>query len=450
MMQTILTSLFTLGDVQCGLIAGFLFMLPLRKRAGFAWRFPVGAAAALLLAVLSFRFHGYATSRLLDWIRSFPSPPLFWGACFHSLFACTSQLLLLTAVFFFCCDLPPVQQIYGAACSLLSENLAYVLYLSVYPQAGHRVMNSRMEHPWIELMILAVTFACLYLFVARRLPQDKEYRFRCGPRSAVLVLILLLARTLGVYARVSRMKPEFFRAYLVVSAVLYALLLVSQLMLRRIHDWRNVAALESQLRENQRQEHQRFLESTDTLKHVGHELKHILAAIPIEDNRHAGFVRELEEALTTYEAHMDTGNDTLDALLSIAWKRCRENDVQWTCVADGSALQMVNPMDLYILLGNALDNALESASQADDPDKRFLSLNIRQQRGMAYIRLENFCPTEPMFADGLPVTNKPDPDRHGYGVRSIRDIVARYGGEVSMTAHAQVFTLDIALPMKTE
>lgn len=449
-MQTFLTGVFTLGDVQCGLIAALLFMLPLRKRNGFVWRFPAGAAAVLLLAGLAFLFRGYAMSRFLDWMRSFPTPPLFWGSVAHSLVTCTAQLVLLTAVFCFCCDLPLPQQIYGAVCSLLSENLAYVLFLILFPQDGHRVLNLQMEHTWIELLILAAVYVLIYFLIAARLPKDGEYRFRCSFRSAALFLLLILARTIGVYGRLSNLKPEFYRALLVDSAVVYAVLAVSQLMLRVLHDWREKAALESQLRETLHQERQELLESTDTLRRTGHDLKHILAAIPLDDERHAEFVRELEEALTSYEAHMDTGNDTLDAMLPIAWKRCRENGVRWTCIADGSALQRMAPVDIFVLLGNALDNALESALQEEDPEKRFLSLTIRQQSGMALIRLENACPTEPLFVNGLPVTTKHDPDRHGYGGRSMRDIVARYGGELRMSAQEQVFTLDVALPVKSE
>jgi len=449
-MQTVLTSIFTLGDVQCGLIAALLFMLPLRKRAGFAWRFSVGAATALLLTGIAFLFHGFAISRFLDWIWSFPSPPLFWGSVLYVIVSCTFQLALLTAVFCFCCDLPLPQQIYGAVCSLLSENLVYILYLSVFPQAGHRVVTPHIEHLWIELLILAAVYTLLYFFVAIRLPKDKEYRFRCGLRSAALFLILLMARSIGVYARLSHLEPEFYRSILVDSAALYTVLAISQLMLCKIQDWRDQAAMESRLREAQQQEQKTLLESADVIRHAGHDLKHILAAIPGDDERHAGYVRELEEALTVYGAHVETGNDTLDAMLPITAKRCREHDVKWTCLADGSTLRSVAPIDLFVLLGNALDNALEGACRETDPEKRFMSLTIRQQGGMALIRLENTCPTEPVFVDDLPVTTKPYPDRHGYGVRSIRDVVDRYGGEVRMSVQEQVFTLDVALPVKSE
>ena len=238
---------------------------------------------------------------------------------------------------------------------------------------------------------------------------------------------------------------------LALSVMLYAALLFSQLQLRELHEWKENASVESQLREVQQQEYQRFRESTDTVRHIGHELKYILAALPHESiERQAELIKEMAKTLTDYETHMDTGNDTLDALLSLAWNHCRENGVKWTCLADGSALRSVAPTDLYILLGNALDNAIESAVQTDDPEKRFLSLNIWKNGGCAFIKLANYCRTSPTFVDGVPITSKSDPDSHGYGMRSICDVVERLGGEVSMSACDEVFTLDIVLPVSEQ
>ena len=374
----------------------------------------------------------------MDWLRSFPSPPYFWGAVIQAIVGCNFQLLLLTALFCFCCDLPLLQQIYGAICAILSENLAYVLFLVIYPQGGHRVINPSMAHPWIEILIVAGVYALLYFFLAVKLPKDKEYRFRCGLRSVVLFLMLLLLRSVGVYAKLLHQKPEFYRVILFYSAIVYVALAGLQLLSGKVREWRNKAAVESLLRHNLQREHRELLSSTDTLRHAGHEMKHILAAIPLENEQHEAYARELEEALKNYEAHMDTGNDTLDAMLPITWKRCHENGVKWTCIADGSVLNGMDPVDIFILMGNALDNALESAVQEEDPEKRFMSLTIWRQSGMALIRLENSCPNEPAFVGSFPVTAKAGPD-HGYGVRSIR--------RMSMTARDQVFTLSIALPI---
>ncbi len=49
-------------------------------------------------------------------------------------------------------------------------------------------------------------------------------------------------------------------------------------------------------------------------------------------------------------------------------------------MADGSAVSFIDPIDLYTMLGNALDNAIESAAKISDPQKRLISVNIWKKR----------------------------------------------------------------------
>ena len=50
------------------------------------------------------------------------------------------------------------------------------------------------------------------------------------------------------------------------------------------------------------------------------------------------------------------------------------------------------------------------------------------------------------LSDGLPVTTKADRGNHGYGVKSIRSIVSKYDGELSISMEDQVFCLQILIP----
>ena len=48
----------------------------------------------------------------------------------------------------------------------------------------------------------------------------------------------------------------------------------------------------------------------------------------------------------------------------------RERGITISCVADGKLLQFINPMDLYSLFGNALDNSIEAVEQFEEEEKR--------------------------------------------------------------------------------
>ena len=119
-------------------------------------------------------------------------------------------------------------------------------------------------------------------------------------------------------------------------------------------------------------------------------------------------------------------------------------------MADGHAVSFLDPIDLYTLLGNALENAIESTSQISNPQKRFLSVNIWRKERMAFLKIENYCESEPQIQNGLPVTTKNTPSEHGYGIRSIQSVIQRYDGELKISTVDHVFTLAIILPIPME
>lgn len=104
----------------------------------------------------------------------------------------------------------------------------------------------------------------------------------------------------------------------------------------------------------------------------------------------------------------------------------------------------VTDTDLCALLGNALDNAIEAAQKAED--KR-ITVRARADRGMLMLRVENCCTDKPDLSKGTLSTTKQDPEGHGFGVRGMQEIAARYGGTLEMTVKDDRFELVACLPL---
>ena len=117
-------------------------------------------------------------------------------------------------------------------------------------------------------------------------------------------------------------------------------------------------------------------------------------------------------------------------------------------MADGRGLAGMNPVDLYALVGNALDNAIESVQQLQDPAKRVIGVTLFRRDGLSVLRVENYCETPPLFRDGLPVTTKQDRTVHGFGMKSMRQTAEKYGGSLSVQVEDHVFVLCVVLPVQ--
>ena len=121
----------------------------------------------------------------------------------------------------------------------------------------------------------------------------------------------------------------------------------------------------------------------------------------------------------------------------------------FTCSVDGRRLGFIERSDLYALFGNMLDNAVESVLHVTDTDKRVIDLTVSVNGGLLLIDEHNFYAPDrqPRFRDGLPVTTKDDPRYHGFGMRSIDRQVHRYGGEMTISAEHELFSMSIVIPL---
>lgn len=97
--------------------------------------------------------------------------------------------------------------------------------------------------------------------------------------------------------------------------------------------------------------------------------------------------------------------------------------------------------DLCALLGNALDNAMESARQA--ADKR-VAVRCRAEKGLFMLRVENAVGGEvrPDLA-----TTKADKSAHGFGLAGMREIAGRYGGSLDAQSGEGRFELVVCFPL---
>ena len=442
-----LSYIFTPGLLQCCLCVAALFMKPLPKRKNFSARLGISAVLCLLCAAPLSAFHSWASVAARQ-LSAGTEAAIAAASGVEMLL----YLLVVTAFFAVCCDIDLLRAAYCAACAYLTQDLAYTIFVFFRPASAHRGRSPRIpEDFWLELLILILYSLLFYRLIAKRILVKGEEPKSCWAALGYMIAVLFIGRTLGTLASIgfTGAETKLFRILLLYDILLSASLLVAQVLIFRQSRYRRELAMESQLRQQQYQQFVLFQESVDSIRHKCHDLKHMIAALQQEGGtgQNRQLLQEMQTAVTRYDTSINTGNNTLDALLSKTWNSCEQRSIQWTCMADGAALDFMDPFDLYILLGNALDNAVECLTSIPEPEKRFLSVNIRRKGGLALLCLRNYCDHALNFEQGLPVTTKAQKEEHGYGTRSIREIAEKYNGQMSVKVEQNIFTLNIMLPI---
>lgn len=159
-------------------------------------------------------------------------------------------------------------------------------------------------------------------------------------------------------------------------------------------------------------------------------------------------LKEIENAIAVYDCKMDTGCKPLDVILTEKSLWCNKHDVRLSCYADGKSLSFMKATDVYSLFGNLLSNAMEAVTVLSDPNERVIAFSVRPIGEMIVVSCENYYDgKEIKFASGLPTTSKEDKDYHGFGVKSMKLLVKKYGGDMTVGANGKVFCVKILLPV---
>ena len=205
--------------------------------------------------------------------------------------------------------------------------------------------------------------------------------------------------------------------------------------------------LDELMKERQKQ-YELSSEVVTSLNHKCHDLKNqLLAFKEMDQAQQNDWFREAGDLISDYEISAHTSNDVLNVLLVEKMSYCRKHEIDFTYMADAAGLSFMGTMELYTLLGNAIDNAIECVLQYEDPGKRLISMNIFRKQDLICIQVENCFDGELILYEGLPVSTKNDDLNHGFGTRSMQLVARRYGGELSFSAGGGIFTLNIVIPL---
>jgi sensor histidine kinase regulating citrate/malate metabolism len=177
-----------------------------------------------------------------------------------------------------------------------------------------------------------------------------------------------------------------------------------------------------------------FRESQENINLINqkyHDLKHQLHIIRNErdDTKRTQYLDEIESGIKKYETEYKTGNSVLDTILTSKGQQCDKFNIKLTVVADGQLLGSLHVMDICTIFGNALDNAIEYEVQIDEITQRMIHVSVSKKSSSKFLK-----------------TSKKDDRFHGFGIRSIRYAVQKYGGYVKINVLDHWFRVEILIP----
>lgn len=183
---------------------------------------------------------------------------------------------------------------------------------------------------------------------------------------------------------------------------------------------------------------------------VRHDVRHFAGALGrLADE---GRYEELRRFLNEYAEKADVEplpvfceNVVANSILGYYSLRMKEHGIRFRCACAIPKGLTVRDSDLCVVLGNALENAMEACGKLDNMEMRFVSAEARAMNGQLLIKISNPYGGSLNQKDGNYLTTK-EGFYHGMGLKNIHRVVNACGGFVKTEHSETVFTLMAAFP----
>lgn len=156
------------------------------------------------------------------------------------------------------------------------------------------------------------------------------------------------------------------------------------------------------------------------------------------------YLESLDRDLTSVDTLLRTGNVMIDAILNSKLSLIQKRDIQTDVTVTVPGQIPVSDVDLAVLIGNLLDNAMEACARVPVPD-RFIRIYIDVLKKQLYISVTNSMEGRPRRRGERFLSDKQG--SHGFGLMRIDDIVKRNGGFLNRQAEEGVFATEVTLPL---
>ena len=298
---------------------------------------------------------------------------------------------------------------------------------------------------WARYIVIPVL---VYIFYARkneRLRKNNYNKSILGISAITLVIYLFLLGSIPTYEAESMQLAAIGRAISFFCGLF--VLALRHTLIHTVSLENSLITIEN-LRNQERMQYQITKASMDLVNARCHDLKKYFRQMEEHMNRET--FSELEEAVIALDGIFHTGNRTMDLVLNEKNRFCMQNEIQLTCMGDASGLNYMSEYDLYSLVGNALDNAIEAVVRLQDNEKKIINFSLSQDGTKIKLDMMNYFDGELNLSDGVPGTRKISQRYHGFGVMSMRMIAEKYGGNLSLGVENDIFRLQIEIPCEKE
>ena len=336
----------------------------------------------------------------------------------------------------------------------LCQNIYYNIYTALVAAFGFEIAiytalgdtGGLMVCSAIQYVLALIVLVCTYAALSRRLKDiysaELKNKSIFAISAATFFVVLVLNSCADIFAGDADGTTVFVKALIAICCIF--IFIIYENMLESAAA-RHDLELITELNDREYRYYNKLKENMDLIEIKCHDIKHYIAAA---GSGAAIDLSQFSKQVDIYDNTVKTGNEILDTLVAERSLYCRSRGITLTVMADATRLDYIDKADMCSLFGNILENAVEAADKVKEESKRTVSLSVRPVAGQISVSAENYFLGSPHIKDGMPVSEKGESAYHGFGLKSIKYIAAKYGGVFQYKIEGDIFRIFVLLPSK--
>ncbi|MCQ2798163.1 MAG: GHKL domain-containing protein [Bacilli bacterium] len=296
----------------------------------------------------------------------------------------------------------------------------------------------------IEFLCCLLLVACCFVPCGRYIKRYKCYEniYLSSTIIASIVVLVSIGLTRLKYethVEGNKMFTILISSYAIISCSLAVFL---QFTFYSFFELRKENEIIRRMRDEEAKQYRLAKENYDLINIKAHDIKHFMSHLKEEDSSK---LEDIKTSIQMLENFYDTGFVELDVVLNEKARLCASEGISFTYMGDSASLKFMNELDIYSLFGNIIDNAIEAVREVSCKERKTISLVVENKGGITNISCINYSIHTIDPKKGIPTSKKKDKDYHGYGLKSIKRIAEKYGGDVNISCEHHTFNITVYL-----
>ena len=159
------------------------------------------------------------------------------------------------------------------------------------------------------------------------------------------------------------------------------------------------------------------------------------------------YIQSLSERIVTNKDNNICSNKVINAICLDKCDRCKKEGINIRFDIIINKELNIDNLDLCIVLGNLIDNAIEACEKINDKDvQKFIQVSARIYLNQIYIKVINSKSNRVEKRNGKFLTSKRDKKNHGIGLENVKEAVHKNHGDIEIKDSKNTF--EVSLYMK--